>query len=152
METTIGIHYDSAPATLWNLANTPYRPKVLVGFNQDWFIEVIAALGGDEYLEDQKIFALLFDTSKNVEDVVDYQEVLDRYPMSNRVATRKWYIGNLDGKPMDIVEKVLVSIFGWQPEIVYLEGGFTKTPQKHSPMVAVQAAGPTIRFPSHVTP
>lgn len=112
--------------------------KWLVAFNHDWMIKTIEFLGGEQYLEDNQIFAVCFDTTPKdkIGKMRSYREVLDKYPNSNRVASKAFYIGDYDKEDwLDVVNECLENwsditrtIFKVKHkyEIVFMEGGFTK--------------------------
>lgn len=70
--------------------------KVLIGFDHDRFLARLIELG-DDYLEENRIFCFLFDTTpqdKIISDMKSYEEIIDAFPDSNRVANKALYIGN----------------------------------------------------------
>ena len=100
-----------------------YKARVIVYFTHEWFFNLMEILGGEEYLEKEKIFALCFDNTHpdKLEEMDDYHEVTKRFPNSRRIPDKSVYIGNLDGKPMEIVRQMLDRIFEYGYNIEYLE-------------------------------
>lgn len=72
-----------------------HKVKWLIGLNQDTFLKRLLELGAD-YLEDNKIFAMCFDTTHPdlLDEMKDYDEVIKAFPSSPRVAGNKFYLGN----------------------------------------------------------
>jgi hypothetical protein len=86
-----------------------YRPKVLIAFDQDKFIERIKKLG-ELYLEENKIFAICFDVTPidQLETMKNYKEVIDQFPKSNRIPSKAFYIGNIRKEDQISVAKKIV--------------------------------------------
>lgn len=61
------------------------RTKVWVFKSVADLIKTVDHHGGSDFLEKEKIFVFLFQFKNSVEDVEDYNEVLNKYPHSSRV-------------------------------------------------------------------
>lgn len=107
-----------------NINMSVSRAKVMVFFNHDFLIKNYS----ESYLEDNKIFALCFDTTPldNIADMADYNDLLSAYEFSNRVASKSFYIGNFKKDDwLNIIEQCLETWFPDGHEVVAIEGGFT---------------------------
>lgn len=83
--------------------------KVIVGTDHDKFLARLLELGED-YLEQNKIFAMLFDTTplSEIETMKSYEDIIKHFPKSNRVSDKALYIGNYDKRDhRSIIEQVL---------------------------------------------
>jgi hypothetical protein len=87
-----------------------YECKVIVGFDQERFLKRLLELGED-YLEENRTFAVLFDTTPLetvYTDMLDYKEVLNHFPDSNRVLGKAMYIGNFNKEDhAELVDNIL---------------------------------------------
>lgn len=110
---------------------TPPALNVIVGFNQDWFINTIEQFGGAEGLEESKVFALLFDTTplEGIALMSNYKHVIDKYPNSDRIADKAIYIGNYKTEDFEAIISTLLknfSLAGQEINIVAREDEYTK--------------------------
>lgn len=95
--------------------------RVLIGFDHDRFLIRLTELGGC-YLEENKIFCILFDTTPQdriISDMKDYKEIIDAFPNSHRVASKALYIGNYAEEDWEGVASQCLS--GWFGEYEIVE-------------------------------
>jgi len=89
--------------------------KVLVGLGHAKFLNRLIELGED-FLEENKIFCILFDTTPQdriISDMKSYKEIADAFPKSSRIADHALYIGNYAEKDWEsIVNQCLSGWFG----------------------------------------
>lgn len=87
--------------------------KVIVGTDQDKFLARLLELG-EGYLEDNRIFAVLFDVTQlqDIWDMKSYSEVTNHFPNSSRIPSEAFYIGNYDERDhMNIMDQMLKMCF-----------------------------------------
>jgi len=93
----------------------PSKAKILVGLDHDKFLSRLLELGND-YLEETKTFAFLFDTTPQdliMSEMKDYKDIINNFPNSNRIADRALYIGNYYEQDwISIVNQCLSGWFG----------------------------------------
>ena len=124
MEGNIVDNIVTVDITLDSTKTTNYKAKVIVYFTQEWFFKLMDELGGQGYLEENKIFAICFDKTplNRLHECENYYDVVDKYPNCDKIPDQGFYIGNLGDDYLKAMTSILEYIFKDGYEIVYMEG------------------------------
>jgi hypothetical protein len=101
-----------------------YKAKVIVGYDHQLFLNRLLDLG-EQYLEDNKIWAILFDPTPDdnmLSDLRDYKEILYKFTNYPRLFGKAFYLGHHKKEDhMRVIDHVL-STFLQDYEIVEFIG------------------------------